>query len=181
VLLEGPLDACPIDFQGNPSTAPLPCVQVRVLPNLITNTSFSMNTTVGLGPIKLLDLNDLATGMLLMRVREEGGPAYGYMMHAPGEASPVFVIRQSVSLDAPDLKILGGTVSHDLKSKPLDIVFRGPITFRPDGRLDVALRNVKDVTLSVSLSAVSFSAATIFLQIPAGEMRVTLAGPVVHE
>jgi hypothetical protein len=181
VMLGGPLATCPIDVQGNPSAAPLPCIRVRVLPNLITNTAFSMNTTVGLGPIKLLDLNDLSTGMLLMRVREEGGPAYGYIMHDPGSASPVFVMRQSVSLDAPDLKILGGLVTHDLKSKPLDILFKGPVTFRSDGRINVALRNVEDVNLSVSLSAASFSAATIYMRIPAGEMRVTLAGPLVHQ
>jgi hypothetical protein len=119
--------------------------------------------------------------MLLMRVREEGGPAYGYIMHDPGTASPVFVMRQSVSLDAPDLKILGGVVTHDLKSKPLDILFKGPVTFRSDGRINVALRNVEDVNLSVSLSAVSFSAATIYMRIPAGEMHVTLAGPLVHQ
>ena len=29
------LDHCPIDFDGNPATDGVPCVQVRVLPNLM--------------------------------------------------------------------------------------------------------------------------------------------------
>ena len=43
------------------------------------------------------------------------------------------------------LRIVAGTVSHDLKSKPLEVVLKGPVTFLPDGRMQVAVKNLADV------------------------------------
>jgi Bacterial Ig-like domain len=170
-LVGAALDHCPIDLEGKASTAAIPCVQVQVLPNLIASTSLSMNTTA----IAIIPLNGLATGPMLMRLREEQGIPLGYILNEGGH--PQFVINQALSVDAPNLKILGGLVSHDLKSKPLSLVLKGPVTFRADGRMDVALRNLADVPFRVNISALGLG-GHIDLRIPAGEMRITLAGPL---
>lgn len=163
-------ERCPLDGNGAPTTSGGPCLEVRVLPNVIFNTSMSMNTTA----IGFLPINDLPTHEMIMRIREPSGPALGYILRDPGDAFPQFVIRQSVYLDAPDLRILGGVVSHDVKSKPLDVVLKGPVTFLPDGRMRVALQNLADVPLRVSISALATGA--IDLRIPKGEMHLTLVG-----
>lgn len=59
------------------------------------------------------------------------------------------------------------------------VTLKGPVTFRPDGRMNVALRSTADVTLQVNISAL-FLPGNIDLLIPAGEMRVTLAGPLLR-
>jgi hypothetical protein len=162
---------CPLSTNGTVGQGSGPCLQVRVLPNVLLNTSMSMNTTV----VGILPMNNLPTHELIMRIREPGGPAYGYIMRDPAAATPVFVIRQSVYLDAPDLSIAGGLASHDLNSKPLDVVLKGPVTFLPDGRMDVALANLDDVPLSVNIKALGLG-GTINMRIPKGEMHLTLVG-----
>ncbi len=161
---------CPVDANGAPTSNGGPCVQVRVMPNVILNSSLSMNTTV----IGLVPINNLPTHGLLMRVREPGGPQLGYILNEPGQTYPQFVIKQSVYLDAPDLSI--PLASHDMHSKPLDILLKGPVTFLPDGRMHVALKNLADVPLTVNISAIGLS-GHIDMNIPAGEMHITLVGP----
>lgn len=166
---------CPLDAQGRASTVANPCIEIRVYPNLIVGTSLSMNTTaIGVAPI-----NDLPTGMMLMRVREHDGPATGYIMREAGVDDPIFVINQQVYLDSPDLQILGGVGSHDQHSKQLNVTLKGPVTFRPDGRMDVALKNLADVGLSVNIVALGLT-GRIDLRIPAGEMRITLGGGLLR-
>ncbi len=171
VSVRGPLASCPLDAQGNPSTAANPCVEVQVYPSTILGTSTSMNTTA----LGLIPINNLPTGMMVMRLREMGAPILGYILREPGSASPEFVIRQELYFDAPDLSIPLAT--HDLASKKLSVTLKGPVTFRPDGRMDIALRSLADVTLTVNISALLLP-GSIDLRIPAGEMRVTLAGPL---
>ncbi len=172
VLIGAVQPSCPIDGQGKATTGAGPCLQVRVLPSLILNTSLSMNTTAA----GFLPISDLPTGELVMRVREVGGPAYGYILKESGSAKPQFVIQQNVYIDAPDLKIASGLVSHDLKSKALTVTLKGPVDFLPDGRMHVGLRNLADVTITVNVKALV--SGTIQMTIPAGEMRVTLVGPL---
>jgi hypothetical protein len=142
-----------------------------VLPNQIFSTSISMNTTA----IGIVPLNNLSTHGLIMRMRETGAPALGYIMRGPTDAYPQFVIHQSVALDAPDLSILGGLVSHDLKGKVLDLVLKGPVTFLPDGRMKVALANTGDVSMTVNISSLGLG-GHIDLRIPRGEMHLTVVG-----
>ncbi|MFZ5444394.1 MAG: Ig-like domain-containing protein [Myxococcota bacterium] len=175
VTVDGVRAQCPIDAQGRPSTAAVPCIEVRVFPNTILGTSLSMNTTA----IGIVPLNDLPTGALVMRIRETGAPAYGFILTEAGKSAPQFVINQKIYLDAPDLSILAGTVPHDLSSKELDVTLKGPVTFRADGRMDVALRNTEDVTLTVNISALLIP-GRIEMTIPAGQMRITLAGPLLR-
>ncbi len=163
--------SCPIDENGLATTSGGPCLEVRVLPNAIFSTSLSMNTTA----IGLVPLNDLSTHGLIMRMRETGSPIFGYIMRGPADAYPQFVIHQTVALDAPDLSILGGVVSHDLQGKVLDLVLKGPVTFLPDGRMKVALANTGDVPMTVNISSLGLK-GHIDLRIPRGEMRLNVVG-----
>jgi hypothetical protein len=172
VVVGALLARCPIDATGALTASGGPCLQVRVLPNVIYGTALSMNTRA----IGVLPIDNLSTGEMVMRVREGGAPAMGYIMAEAGQAHPQFVIRQGVWLDTPSLLILGGLVAHDLVSKPLDIVLKGPLTFTPDGRMHVALQNTADVALSVGITALGLGGA-IELRIPRNEMKLTVVGP----
>jgi hypothetical protein len=173
----GVLPNCPIDAQGQPSTAPNPCVQVRVYPHLITGTSTSMSstTTVLIFPIPL---QDQPNGKTITRFREVGGPAYGYIMNEPGVAEAQFVIVMDAYFDAPDLTLPFGA-THDLHSKPIHTILKGPITFRPDGRLQTELRSLTNTTLTVTIGSLAGS-GHIDLRIPAGQMRINIVGPPIR-
>lgn len=170
----GALEHCPIDGSGHPAPADAPpCIQVRVYPNTIVGTSITMNTlALGIIPIK-----NLPTGVHAMRLREMGAPIYGYILREPGDADPQFVITNHVYFDNPDISIPLAT--NDLHSKELLVTLKGPVTFRPDGRMDVALRSTHDVTVQANISAL-FLPGNIDLKIPAGEMRITLAGALLR-
>ena len=58
-------------------------------------------------------------------------------------------------------------------------MLKGPVTFRDDGRMDVDLRSLADVPVKVNLSS-AVGNGSIDLLIPAGEMHITLAGPVLR-
>ncbi len=174
------LPNCPVDLQGNPSIVANPCVKVRVYPNSILATEMVMDSTAHV----LIDIpiNDVHTGALLMRPREIGEPAFGYILQEPGQPSPQFVIVQAIYMDAPNLVIQAAgfvNVNHDLHSKELAPVLKGPVSFRDDGRMDVDLRSLSDVPVVVNLSS-GVGNGTINLLIPAGEMHITLAGPVLR-
>jgi hypothetical protein len=170
--VKGVLPNCPVDAQGQPSSAANPCVEVQVFPSAILGTSITMDTTA----LAIIRFDNVPTGMQIMRLSEMDGPIYGYIMREAGIDSPQFVIRQNIYFDAPNLSI--PVASHDLKSKPLSMTLKGPVGFRPDGRMEVALRNVADVQLSVNIS--SLGTGAVNLRIPAGEMRITLAGPLLR-
>lgn len=166
----GLLASCPVDAQGKPSTASNPpCIRVRVYPNIIIGTSTATDSTA----LLIITNNNLQTGMMLERLRESSGPTYGYIMKEAGAA--VYVIRQELYLDAPDLTIPSAT--HDQRSKPLSATLKGPITFRPDGRMQVALKNIEDVLLQTNITTI-LGPGNIDMKIPAGEMRVTVVGPL---
>lgn len=166
------LDHCPIDEAGMPTANGGPCLEIHVLPNLILGTSLSMDTKA----IGLIPLNGLSTHGMILRMREVGSVAHGYIMRGPNDAYAQFVIHQLIYLDAPDLEILGGVVTHDLKSKSMEVVLKGPVSFFPDGRMKVALSNASDIPLTVSVKALALT-GSIVLRIPQGEMHLTLVGP----
>jgi len=67
--------------------------------------------------------------------------------------------------------------SHDLHSKPLSTVLRGPMRFLPDGRIALALANVAALPITVTITAVGLLPGTVQMLIPAGEMKVQLVSP----
>ena len=167
------LARCPIDASGQPATATNPCIEVQVYPNSIIGTSISMDTTA----LGLIPITNLPTGMMVMRLREMGAPIFGYIMREPGLADPQFVITNHVYFDNPDISIPLAT--EDLHSKELVVTLKGPVTFRPDGKMDTSLRSTADVTVTANISAL-FIPGTLDLRIPAGEMRITLGGPLLR-
>lgn len=174
------LPNCPIDLQGNPAIVANPCVKVRVYPNSILATELVMDSTAHV--VIDIPIDNVHTGAQLMRPREPDGPAYGYILREPGVEAPQFVIVQATYLDAPNLVIQAVgfiNVSHDLHSKALTPILKGPVTFRDDGRMDVDLRSLADVPVKVNLSS-AVGDGSIDLLIPAGEMHLTLAGPVLR-
>jgi hypothetical protein len=173
----GVLATCPIDATGAPSTTANPCLEAQIFPSVMLGTSTAMDVTAD-AIVLALPLKGLPTGMTVMRLRETGGPIRGYILREAGVADPQFVVVQDVYFDAPDLAVPVGT--HDLHSKPLHVTLKGPVTFRKDGRMDVALRNTTDVSLRVNLTAAALLTGYIDLLIPAGEMRVTLAGQALR-
>ena len=171
------LPSCPLDVNAQPTSNGGPCLQVRLWPGIILSTSTSMDTTALFG---LVPLNNINTGALLMRTRESTTPQLGYILSDPNSSSPQLVLQQSLYVDAPDLSILDGLVSHDLKSKPISFNFKGPVTFLPDGRMSVAVTNLDDETLTVNLSSFGITAGSIEMLIAAGELHITLAGPLLR-
>jgi hypothetical protein len=175
VSVGGPLERCPVDALGETTESGAPCVEVRVFANALFGTNVTINTTA----IGIIPINNVSTGTLILRMLELAQPLKGYIVNEPGLADPQFVIRLELLLDAPDLQILGGAVSNDLKSKPLSIVFKGPVTFLPDGRMQVALKSLNDASVRVNVQAL-FLSGFLELKIPAGEMKLNLLGPSVR-
>jgi hypothetical protein len=165
------LTNCPVDLDGNMSNAAKPCIQTHLFPTTLLYSSLSMNTTA----LGLIPVDNIDTGQVFVRVLEPNGPSYGYIIADASASAPQYVINNDVLIDAPDLKIADGLVTHDLHSKPLRTTLRGPVTFRADGRMDVALRNTQDLTITVNITALGLP-GYVELRIPASTMPVTLGG-----
>ncbi len=174
VSVNGPIDKCPVDAAGMPIVEGKPCIEVRVYPSLILGTNVTLNTTA----LGIIPINNISTGTLIIRILETAAPLNGYIISEDGLSDPQFVIRQELLIDAPDLSILGGAVSNDLKSKPIVLTFKGPVAFLPDGRMEVRLKSLNAVDVRVNVRALF--AGHVTLRIPAGEMRLNLVGPTVR-
>lgn len=158
--------SCSFDSAGSTVTADN-CVPVVIAPTTIYGTELVMDANVfGLGLI-----NNLSTGRMIMRVRETDGPVTGYIVEADDGKSELYV-TMNIYLDAPDLSILGGAASHDLRSTELVIDLRGPITFLDDGRLQIHLLNVEPVDVLVGISTLGFNTGAMLLNIASGGMVV---------
>jgi len=154
------------------TTCPLPggltapsCVPVKLSPQTMYGTSISM--TADLGLLK----PSTPTGMQVMRIREPAnGPVMGYIIDRNG--TPTMVVALDLYMDAPDMSL--PLVQHDMKSKPLSVSLEGPLVFERDGRIAIALRNTRDVPISVGIDAPLGITGTVDLIVPAGEMRLQL-------
>ncbi|HET7502779.1 MAG TPA: Ig-like domain-containing protein [Kofleriaceae bacterium] len=146
------------------------CVPVVLSPQAMYGTSVAIDATAA-----LIATINTPTGVSVLRIREPAnGPVTGYLIDDGG--TPTLVLALDVYLDAPDMSVLGGLASNDLHSKPLSVVLRGPLRFLPDGRIAIAVKNVADVALTVSIDAVILS-GSVDLLIPAGEMKLQLVSP----
>jgi hypothetical protein len=175
IAIEGALQSCPVDLTGQATATGPPCVAVRIFAEQLQNTSLSLTAAAGLCPA-CVNINN-ETGMLLLRVREEDpAGAVGYIIDSDG--LPYFVVNEHLYLDAPDLHLTGG-ITHDLHSKPLAMTLEGPVTFMPDGPMEVSLTNLNDVTFTTNLTLPLFSlgAGSIEMSIPATTLNLTLRGP----
>jgi hypothetical protein len=146
------------------STAPT-CVPVLMTPQIMFSTSLAMSA--GALGISI----PTQTGTSVMRMRDHNnGPLEGYIVDRNGQ--PTLVTALDLYMDAPDMSVPLAT--HDMHSKPLSVQLEGPVTFRPDGRLSLALANVADVPLSVGINAPLGISGTVNLVVPKGDMQLQL-------
>lgn len=173
-LIRGVVERCPVDPQGVSSVMPYPCLEVQTLPGVILQTSTSM-TTVSAGG--LLGTNSSPTGPGIIRVREVGAPILGYIFNEPGQRDPQYVLGEDTYVDAPDMVLQPGA-THDLRSRPLHMTLKGPVTYGPDGKTRVALRSLGDtittVNITYALLGIPVATGALHTRTPAGEQRVTL-------
>jgi hypothetical protein len=144
-------------------------VPVVLTPQVMYATSVAIDATRTL----IVPINS-DTGMSVMRVREPvSGPVTGYLIDDHG--TPTLVLALDLYLDAPDMSI--PLSSHDLHSKPLSVSLRGPLRFLPDGRIAIAVVNVADVPLSVTIDAPLGISGSVKMIVPRGEMKIQLVSP----
>ena len=171
IYLQGAMPTALADVQQScmlpDGTTAAACVPVTLDPEAMYGTSITMSATVGFSI-------STDTGTSVMRLREpSGGSITGYIVDAGG--MPDFVVALDLYMDAPDMSI--PLSSHDLHSKPLSLVLRGPVTFLPDGRISIAVANVADVPLSVHVSAPLGVSGDVHMLLPAGLMKLQLISP----
>jgi len=143
------------------------CVPVVLSPQAMYATSVAINATAVVGI-------NADTGMSVMRVREPAsGPVTGYLIDDQG--TPTLVLALDLYLDAPDMSI--PLSSHDLHSKRLSVTLRGPMRFLPDGQIAIAVENVADVPLSVTINAPLGVSGSVKMIVPRGEMKIQLVSP----
>ena len=146
------------------------CVPVTLDPEIMYGTSVSMKASVGISV-------STDTGTAVMRVREPGqGPVTGYIFDNGG--TPTMIAALGLYMDAPDMSI--PLSSHDLHSKPLNLVLEGPVTFLPDGQIAIAVSNTADVPVTVNISAPFGIKGGVTMIIPTGEMKLQLVSPLLR-
>jgi len=140
------------------------CIPLVLSPQVMYATSVGMDATV------VTSLN-VPTGLSVMRIREPaGGPVTGYLIDDKG--TPTVVLALTVYLDAHDMDV--PALGHDLHSKPLSLIARGPLRFLPDGRITISVANVADVPITVNLGG---ALASVKLLASAGELKLQLVSP----
>jgi hypothetical protein len=151
------------------------CVPVQLSPQAMYGTSVALTATAVISGIPII-LPNLATGMFVMRIREPAsGPITGYLIDDSG--TPTLVVSLELYLDAPDMIL--PLLTHDVRSKPLSVILRGPLRFLPDGRIAIAAGNLGDVPITVNIDSPTDPAVTGSIQmlVPRGEMRIQLVSP----
>jgi hypothetical protein len=148
------------------------CVPVVLSPEAMYATSVTIQAHVVIDTANIDLTTDTKTSV--MRIREPAaGPVTGYLIDDHG--TPTLVVALDLYLDAPDMKIL--LSSHDLHSKPLSVVLRGPMRFLPDGRLAIAVVNVADVPLTVNIAIndpTLNASGSVQMVLPHGELKLQL-------
>ncbi|MEO8845647.1 MAG: Ig-like domain-containing protein [Kofleriaceae bacterium] len=140
------------------------CMPVAIAPGVMYGTSATMSASVGISVSS-------PTKTSILRVREPAtGPVTGYIYDDGG--TPSFVVKLDLYMDAPDLSIT--LSSHDLHSKPFSLMLKGPVTFLPDGRIAIAVKNVADVPITINVSVTLLGAGDVRLVLPAGQMKLQL-------
>ncbi len=144
------------------------CVPVTLTAQTMYSTSVTMvAAAIGIGITT-------ATGMSVMRMREPpDGPIEGYIVDRAG--TPTMVVSLGLYMDAPNMSI--PIAQSDMHSKPLTVALEGPVSFLPDGRIAIALRNTADVPISVGIDAPFGLTGSVKLVVPQGEMKLQLLSP----
>jgi hypothetical protein len=168
--------AMPVQMNEISTTCPLPdgssaasCIPVVLSPQAMYATS------VGLDATALITISN-DTGTSIMRVRDGAEPVTGYIIYKDG--TPTMVAKLDLYMDAPDLSIT--LSSHDLHSKKLTVSLEGPVTFLPDGRISIALRNTAPLPVTITIDAPIVGNGTVSMEVPTGEMKLQLISPALR-
>jgi hypothetical protein len=147
------------------------CIPVLMTPQVMYSTSMSMTAAaLGIGIAT-------ETGMTVMRMREPADhPLEGYIVDRDG--TPTMVVALELYMDAPDMSL--PLAQHDLHSKPLSVELEGPLEFRPDGRIAIALGNVAEVPITVGINAPLGITGTVKLVVPERGMKLQLLSPALR-
>ena len=202
-------------------------IPVDILPSVLATTSsdvwVKINTAlldafanIGLADVGIEPDENIPTGPLTLRIR--------YSKDADGNVEPVpgslytnengnltFETTLDLYLDAPYLNpsIGPADLDHNLRSYPLDALeLRGPVTFLPDGRIQIQLTNVEAVPIDVEvegeieltssntdglcrflavicnpiIGVLGLNANTIIhLEIPQGQLSLTYLSPTTQQ
>lgn len=166
-------------------------IPVRVNPGVLYGTSITMASSARVTALFIpinVAIENTNTGLSVLRLRETGGPITGYIVQEDGVEAPQFVAQLNLYMDAPDMEIRPdsafldslSSVAHDLRSKPLTAVVKGPITFMPDGRIVIEQSNVTPIDITINVTATvplsPLQTGAISLRIPAGAMKLRLIG-----
>lgn len=175
-FLQGAMPTTMLDVQMNcmlPNGQSVPsCIPVAMSPQVMFGTSTSIHATTSVG----LAL-DNPTGAVIMRLREpSSGPITGYIYDAGG--TPHLQVELALYMDAPDMSITLST--HDLHSKPLQLVLDGPVNFLEDGRIAIDLSNTADMPVTINISNSLLGSGAVDLLVPQGLMTLQLISPPVR-
>lgn len=175
-FLQGAMPTTMLDAQMNcmlPDGNTVPsCIPVDMSPQAMYGTSTQMHavTSVGIGM-------DTDTGTVVMRLREpSSGPITGYIYDKGG--TPTLQVALALYMDAPDMSIT--LSSHDLHSKPLQLVLEGPVEFLEDGRIAIDLANMADMPVTINISNSLLGSGSVDLLVPQGLMTLQLISPPVR-
>lgn len=147
------------------TTAPT-CMPVTIAAGILYGTSVTMAAKL----YGTFTLNS-DTNTSIMRAREPAdGPLTGYI-YSEADGTPTMISKLDLYMDAPDLNIT--LSSHDLHSKPISVLLKGPVTFLPDGRIAIALLNQADVPITINVSTPVGDSA-IKLILPQNKMQLQL-------
>lgn len=91
-------------------------------------------------------------------------------------APPQFVITLNVYMDAPNLEKAVGLFANSLHNYPLTLNLQGPLTFLPDGRLQIRQVNTNPVGITIDLGGVG----KVNLQIPVGGTKLNYVGTPIE-
>lgn len=153
-------------------------IPVNINPSILYGTSIRMDVTA----LSALPINNIETGINILRLREIGSPVTGYIVQEEGKEEPQFIGDLNLYMDAADMRIsVAGIMSvyHNLHSYPIRAVVKGPVKFMGDGRIVIEQSNINPIVIKVEVSSVlSFliGDGSITLEIPANAMKLRLVG-----
>ena len=174
--LQGAMPTTMMDTQMNcmlPDGSSVPsCIPVLMSPQAMFGTSTTLHAVTSLG-IGL----DTPTNAVMMRLREPAnGPITGYIYDKGG--TPTLQVALALYMDAPDMSITLST--HDLHSKPLQLVLDGPVNFLEDGRIAIDLANTADIPVTINISNTLLGSGAVDLLVPKDLMTLQLISPPVR-
>lgn len=117
-------------------------IPVEINPEIVMGTNLVMTATVaGLVPL------ELDTGPLVLRFSPyfdehlRDTPLRGFVINEAGADEVQFIARLDALMDAPDVEILGGLGTGNVRSIRLSSYIQGPVQYQPNGKIALVSDN----------------------------------------